>query len=101
MAYGDPGSQHVLHRCDNPPCVNPAHLFLGLDKENKADMVAKKRSAWGEASGSAVLSEADVREIRSLIARGVYHRVIAERFGVSKTTVSDIHRKRSWYHLDS
>jgi hypothetical protein len=46
MHYGNiPNSMHVLHRCDNPPCINPQHLFLGTNQDNMDDMVRKGRSA--------------------------------------------------------
>ena len=46
------GELQVLHRCDNPPCVNTDHLFLGTNADNMADMIAKGRSARGEKHGS-------------------------------------------------
>lgn len=96
----DPGQLHVCHRCDNPPCVRPDHLFLGNDAANLGDMAAKKRSAWGERSSHAKLTANNVQQIRLLIAAGELHRVIAEQFGVSRTTIGDIKRRRSWHQLD-
>jgi hypothetical protein len=99
LTYGDPGSHHVLHRCDNPPCVNPAHLFLGDDADNHADMASKRRSTWGEKNHHAKLQAADVLAIRAQLRAGRRQREIAEEFGVSRATISDIGARRSWYHL--
>src|SRR3990167_43424 len=52
-----PWQVHALHRCDNPPCVNPEHIFLGNHRANMADMRRKGRHAHGERSGLAVLTE--------------------------------------------
>jgi hypothetical protein len=100
LANGNPGKSHVLHHCDNPPCVRPEHLFLGDDAANHDDMAGKKRSTWGERNHHAKLNSADVRAIRTMLEQGELHRVIADRFGVSKVTISDIKRRRSWGQLD-
>jgi hypothetical protein len=99
LAYGAPGDHHVCHRCDNPPCVNPAHLFLGTDADNLADMAAKGRSAWGEKNHHAKLTRDEVQEIRAMSRRGVLQRDIAARFNISRATVGDIIRGRSWAQL--
>lgn len=99
IAKGDPAERHVLHRCDTPPCVNPDHLFLGDDAANHADMASKLRSTWGEKNARAKLSASQVREIRAQLDAGATHRRIAEEFAISPTTVSDIRRRKSWYHL--
>lgn len=46
LTFGDPGALGVLHHCDNPPCCNPTHLFLGTALDNMQDMIAKGRAAW-------------------------------------------------------
>lgn len=53
VAYGDPGDLHVLHRCDNKPCVRPDHLFLGTHQDNIADLVAKRRASEGQSTNPA------------------------------------------------
>lgn len=79
---------YVLHKCDNPPCVNPDHLFLGTHDDNSKDMVAKGRSGRGR---SRRLSTDDVWSIRSLFASGAETRQsLSERFGMSRGYVSDI-----------
>jgi hypothetical protein len=61
------GKQNVLHRCDNPPCVNPAHLFLGSQADNVADMIAKGRAhdSRGERAGNVKLTSEQVTAIRA------------------------------------
>ncbi len=92
----------VCHRCDNPPCVNPAHLFLGTHADNSADMDTKGRrvSMVGETNRWAKLTDGDVREIRRLLAEGsLSQRRIGERFGVTQGTVGNIKWGRSWRHI--
>jgi hypothetical protein len=91
----------VLHRCDNTSCVNPDHLFLGTNQDNVDDMVAKGRDnkAKGSAHGVAVLTEEDVRRIRK-IGRAVTQQVLADQFGVDRSHIGKILRRKSWRHLD-
>ena len=89
-----------LHRCDNPSCVRFAHLFEGTQTTNLRDMTAKGRrvrpDSLGERNGRAVLTEADVREIRDARARGERLVDVAARFGVGKSLVSLISRGECW-----
>jgi len=90
----------VCHRCDNPPCVNPAHLFLGTYKDNRDDMVAKGRAipARGAQLPQAVVSETIVSEIRKL--RGIERQKdIGARWGISQQTVSEIMLRKIWRHV--
>lgn len=90
-----PRGVDVLHKCDNPPCVNPEHLFLGTPRENSADALAKGRLAVGERHPCARLSDADVDEIRTA-ARDVATRArLAEKFGVRPLTIWKIQTGRS------
>lgn len=89
----------VLHSCDNKLCINPKHLFLGTPTDNHKDMVAKRRHAWGERNGNAILTAAQVQEIRSLYVRRDNRRcqrALADRFGVSEITISRIILKENW-----
>lgn len=89
----------VLHSCDNPSCVNPAHLSVGSKADNNRDRAAKGRSRdqHGERHNMAKLTEADVIEIRQL--DGESHSRIAQRYGVSQTVVSAIKRRAAWAHV--
>ncbi len=86
----------VCHRCDIPPCCNPDHLFLGTDAENVADMIAKDRSPRGRRHPMATLSETDIADIRASKERGAH---LARMYGVSRTTVCDILKRRTWSHI--
>lgn len=88
----------VCHRCDNPPCVNPDHLFVGTQADNIRDMAAKGRLRWvcGEKSGRSVLSESDVLRIRERLSSGTKHAVLANEFSVSRQLISAINTGRIW-----
>ncbi len=95
-----PEGMFVCHHCDNPPCVRPAHLFLGTNAENLADRDEKGRGCHGERSHLARLNAEQVTEIRRVYAAGgVTLTQLAARFGVAKPTVHHIVARRSWKHL--
>lgn len=95
-----PAGLMVLHRCDNPPCVRPAHLFTGTGGDNMADMHSKGRAnrPAGEANSLAKLTDAEVVAIREARARGVKGRILAEQYGVRVTHIYQVSRGR-WAHL--
>lgn len=90
----------VLHRCDTPPCINPAHLFLGTIADNNADMKAKgrDRKATGERAPSAKLTSAEITEIRRRGRTAELFKDIAAAFGVHPSHVSRICRGRTRTH---
>lgn len=88
LAHGAiPRGQHVLHSCDVPLCVNPAHLFLGTQTDNMRDASGKGRLGVSRPSRQTVTDE-QVAEIKRLVASGVKQVAVAQRFGVSTTLVS-------------
>lgn len=92
LAHGElpnPG-QYVLHRCDNPPCVNPDHLFLGTQAENCQDAVRKGRHR------NARLTPEQVADIRARVAAGAVQREIAREVGVSYHQINRIVKGHSW-----
>jgi len=85
----------VCHKCDNPKCVNPAHLFLGSKADNMKDMVAK-----GRMIGNVKLTEDDVREIRTQYATGgITLKKLAREYEVSLEGIHAIIRRRTWKHI--
>lgn len=94
-----PRDMMVCHRCDNPPCVNPKHLFVGSRSQNMADMVGKDRQARGERNGQAKLTPTQVQELRLARREGAKIAVLSQRFGVSESLVTLIASKKRWRHL--
>jgi hypothetical protein len=110
-----PPEIYVLHRCDNPSCVRPDHLFLGTNDDNMRDMVQKGRQAagdghWhalypertpcGERQGRAKLTEVDVRAIRAAYARGNVRMLeLARDYSVSPSNIGAIVRRDTWRHI--
>lgn len=95
--YGDPGELCVLHKCDNPPCVRPDHLFIGTKQDNSDDMVNKGRSynRHGSKNPNNKLTPEQITEIRNL--KGKAKQVdIARKFGINQTHVSRIFRGEVW-----
>ena len=92
----------VLHRCDNPPCCNPAHLFLGDQKLNMSDCASKGRGnkPKGEAHHRAKLTDDLVREIRARYAVGdVMQKDLSAEYGVTKPTIRMVVRNLGWKHV--
>jgi hypothetical protein len=96
-----PKGMRVCHSCDNPECVNPAHLWIGTDRDNVRDSWAKGRGRVadnrGERNGQAKLTESQVREIRQMYADGkMSQRAIARLYGVGQDAISKIVRRKGW-----
>jgi len=90
-----------LHKCDNRVCVNPNHLYLGTAAQNSQDMVNKNRQSRqkGEKSGRAKLTNATVKEARKLWSKGVMQKDIAEKLGVTHTSIWQVINGKTWKHV--
>lgn len=82
----------VLHTCDNRPCCNPNHLFLGTNVDNMRDMAIKGRAP-------SKLTIDQVKEIKRLLERGVRHKDIGAEFGVGRACIQAIFSGRNWSHV--
>jgi hypothetical protein len=95
-----PAGLMVCHKCDNPACVRPSHLFIGTAKQNTQDMVNKGRVRRGERHAQAKLTDASVIEMRRMAAAGASRKELAEAFGVSEWNVKHVLVGDTWKHLE-
>ena len=95
-----PPSMCVLHTCDNPPCVNPKHLFVGSQKDNIADAHSKGRLKNGTSLGSMHwCSKLTEKQVSIILKDTRTHRKIAKEYKVSRSTVSLIKQRKTWKHV--
>lgn len=130
FVFGEiPAGMHICHHCDNPPCCNPFHLFLGTPGDNVRDAMRKgrlvkgethpfyknppphiigdnnpsrrmpERLARGERQGSAVLKELDIPIIRERRSNGEFFTTIAADYGVTPKTIENVVTKHTWAHI--
>lgn len=91
-----PEGMFVCHTCDNPPCINPDHLFIGTLQDNKRDEVAKGRHAFGEKVGCAKLTAEQVFEIRGLLDKGFSLASLGRRYNVTRQAIFWIKQDKNW-----
>lgn len=92
----------ILHECDNPACVNPAHLFLGTHQDNMDDKTIKGRNnpPKGEEHFRSKLTEIQVKEIRERYANGgTSHKKLGDEYGITKQGISEILHFKCWKHI--
>lgn len=109
LAHGSiPNNLWVLHKCDNPPCVNPDHLYLGTAKDNADDMISRNRQnnvrpknpAIGSRHGRSKLIESEVIEIRNRYkTKNISQRKLAKEFNISQAAILSIIHRRGWRHI--
>lgn len=105
LLHGRPTrTMYVCHHCDNHPCVNPAHLFLGTQRDNMRDCARKGRTSrratnFGETHNKAHLTEAGVLGILSRFHGGERIAGIARSLGVHEETIGDVCRRKTWKHV--
>jgi hypothetical protein len=104
-----PNGMLVCHHCDNPPCINPKHLFLGTPQDNIRDSIRKgrfpgvivnrKNLARGERMNTAKLTEIQIKRIRAEYLKGCLQSEISRKYGVNQQSISGIVTGKTWRHL--
>lgn len=96
-----PVGMQVLHRCDNPPCVRPDHLFLGTHEDNMQDMASKHRGSEGERSPTAKLTDAIVLEAKRRYRTGKSINSMAGEYGIDQSVLNRAVNGKRWKHVPS
>lgn len=91
--------QVVCHRCDNPLCVRPDHLFLGSYYDNILDKVKKQRSSLNEQNPNSKLTKSQVRDIKKRASKET-QTALAKEFGVSRKTIYLIINGQMWANVE-
>lgn len=91
-----PEGMLIRHKCDNPSCINPEHLELGTNRQNKDDMIKRGRVLKHENHPSNKLKWDDVNKIRDMYKQGVTQKELSEKFNVSQTNISKIILNKTW-----
>lgn len=104
LTYGKFPKEFLLHKCDNPLCVNVLHLFEGNAKDNVDDMIKKGRNKYigtkGEDTAKAKLTEKQVLEIRKKYIPGIYgSRQMHKQYGVTRELIQQILHRKIWKHI--
>jgi HNH endonuclease len=99
-----PDGKFVCHSCDNRPCCNPSHLWIGTNRDNILDAIKKGRTIkppvhYGVDHPLTTITNYDVICIRAACEQGVSNRIIAIRYGISEKTVINIKKRRTWGHI--
>jgi hypothetical protein len=94
-----PEGLFICHRCGNPACVNPEHLYAGTQKENCADRDRHGRTPRGIDHHRAKLTPEKVLSIRARGAQGARQKQIAQEFGISATQVRNVQKRKQWGHV--
>jgi hypothetical protein len=94
-----PPGLFVCHKCDNPPCCKPEHLFLGDSRANSKDKYDKNRGMLGDTHVSSKLTSHQVIEIKKLLKEDITHESIAKKFNIGRGCITAIALKRNWKHV--
>lgn len=101
LTYGSiPNRLYVLHKCDNPSCCNPNHLFIGTVQDNSDDQKRKRRTTVGDKHGRSKLTEKNILEIKRLYNTGDYYQSdLGKLFNISHQEISRIINNKRWRYL--
>jgi hypothetical protein len=101
LHYGEiPKGKQVNHKCNNPSCSRPSHLYLGTQKENIQDQHIRGSHSHGEKHGMSKLKENQVKTIKKMLKNKLKHKDIAMKFNISRSAVTDINNKKTWGHIE-